>query len=170
MNNQAGGIRETVPVKVWVAVTLISAVIAAVGQVLSNPLQEFFSPETLGRDAPETRPAESIPLQEAVKDGSLFGSWVSKNAEGTPLRADTPYQAPSGGFISAYTGGNNPAGGILIYVSKGLSDLSNRDSIRTRTGRYDGVVCPVPKGRYWKAESDNGGGITIQWLPVVSSP
>ncbi len=166
-------VQVQVPVKIWVAVMLLSALISASGAaivVIVNP--QLLVNENLDQKTDDdlVEEVQHVPPQEVGGTGGLFGDWLSEIGDGSlSFSPDTPYQASTDGFVSAYTGGANPANGLLIFVAKALPDLSNRASIRTRTGRYDGIICPVPKDHYWKIASDNGGSIAIQWLPVMPS-
>ena len=86
------------------------------------------------------------------------------------LKPNLVYQATSDGFIAAYTGGNNPAHELIVYTGQKQDSLT----WRTRAGRYDGTVCPVPKDHYWtvralRSNSETSDGVTVQWLPVISS-
>ena len=87
------------------------------------------------------------------------------------LKPNLVYRATSDGFIAAYTGGKNPAHQFAVYTGKEQDSLA----WRTRAGRYDGTVCPVPEGHFWtvRALDTDGspvqGEVTVQWLPVISS-
>ena len=85
-----------------------------------------------------------------------FGKWESRNP-------NLVYQANSDGFIAAYTAGNSPAQDLMIYTGRKQDSLF----LRTRAGRYDGTVCPVPKGHFWTVKGGSGG-LAVHWLPVSS--
>ena len=98
-----------------------------------------------------------------------FGEkWERKESTDKPYSVNTPYQAPSDGFIAAYTGGNSPAPEAMIYVGvKEQTKISFQ--LCSRMQRYDGAICPVPKGSYWKVTNPSGGSVTIRWLSVTFS-
>ena len=136
----------------------VPALIMASGAYFAATLE----PVPQGEPAPDgsisspDKPKDTPPVQFASR--RMFGKWQEEFAK------DTVYKAASDGFIAAYTGGNNPADGVLIYVGENQNKLA----VLTRTGRYDGAVCPVGKDQYWMVKSNNGGRITVHWLPVFS--
>ena len=163
--NDMTGVRNDVhrngSLKMYVLVGVLSAVITATGSVLANnwcrifPCRDIATEKAAGT---EPRPTPDTSLVGSFGSFSKFGKWIT-------LKKDVTYQAQSDGFIAAYTGGKSPANGVLIYVGERIDELS----VRTRTGRYDGAVCPVSKGDYWMVKSNNGGSITVHWLPVSNS-
>lgn len=86
-----------------------------------------------------------------------FGKWVMREP-------DTVYPAESDGFAGAYTGGDNPSDEFTIDVGFSQDQLH----VLTRGLRYDGSVTPVPRGSYWKVNSQGSSGtIVVWWLPVL---
>ena len=122
------------------------------------------SPAVEGQESADadTEPSPAVEGQESADadtepSPAVFGEWE-------PRQPNLVYEATSDGFITAYTGGNNPARGFLIYTGERPDSMP----LRTRGGEYDGTVCPVSKGSFWAVRSDGGGRLTVQWLPVGS--
>jgi len=93
-----------------------------------------------------------------------FGDWVYSIYELNKF-----YKAETDGFVSAYTRTNNAPNSAEIksaHDNKGTSEI-----ICTKIqGRYDGSVCPVKKGHYWRVtvpESYKGNGVNIRWMPIT---
>lgn len=127
--------------------------------------------ESLRRDIPvdidvgQVQVEETEPLSRPPQGGAAtFGKWQ-------PLEPNLVYKANSDGFIAVYTGGNRPAREFLVYTGETQDSLT----VRTRAGRYDGTVCPVPKDHFWTVRALGAGGetvqagVTVHWLPVGSS-
>ena len=92
---------------------------------------------------------------EPSKTPTGFGSWKE-------CKKDTVYVAATDGFVAAFTGGKKPGSEFEIYVGGSKDSLT----VRTRAQRYDGTVCPVPKGNSWKVNSYKDGTVTVYWLPA----
>ena len=100
---------------------------------------------------------QSTELPERDPDSpNAFGKWK-------PLEPDLVYRAESDGFIAAFTGGKNPARRLMVYTGQDQGSLD----LRTRSGRYDGTVCPVTKDHLWTVKTDGPGSVTVYWLPIV---
>ena len=93
-------------------------------------------------------------------DGELvgFGEWKA-------FEANVVYKADSDGFVAAFTHGTNITNNLRIRVGGAPTTMERR----TRAGKWDGTVCPVPRGHYWKVETKGHGEIVVHWLPVGHS-
>ncbi len=128
------------------------------GRELPQESREVTDTDTKPR-AERELPQESREVTDTdTKSRAVFGEWKRR-------QHNFVYQASTDGFIAAYTGGNTPAQGFMIYTGKTQDSMP----LRTRGGRYDGAVCPVAKGSFWTVQADGEGSLTVQWLPVGSS-
>ena len=101
------------------------------------------------------------------QDAVDFGEWeaVSPNVAESGRRADTD------GFVAVFTHEREvdrpsrekegPAS-VVVWVGRNEGSLVER----TRAGRYNGALCPVSKGDWWKIEVRQKGGFTVGWRPI----
>ncbi len=140
----------------WVG--LIGGLLGFAGMILGHNWDRFFPPSD--QDPPRIEDQEkavATPIPPVTSTG--FGSWEK-------LQPDVTYKAESDGFVAAYTGGNRPAANITFLAGPTPGDVTTR----TRASNWDGSVCPVPKGHYWRVQRRDGRGTaTVYWLPLVSA-
>ena len=132
----------------YVIVTLVAAVIGAIASLV----------------APILVPGPPMPTVPGQ-----FGEWETRNA-------DTVYQAETSGFVAAYTGGEDSLlmpRNLLIHTGTSQGDME----VCSRGGRYEGALCPVGRGDYWRVEVRRRVGegydpstVKVKWLPVVAPP
>lgn len=145
----------------YLSTILLAATITAAGNVLALNWERIFGSK---REASvqEFQPAPTTPAQPTpsprASSARTFGQWAN-------LDSDTVYQAESDGFVVVRTGGDNPAS-VVVDVGEAVDRLT----MRTRAGRWDGVVCPVPRASYWRVRSVSGPrrSVTVWWLPVTN--
>ena len=125
----------------YMATILIATTITAIGNVVAYNWDSIFPP-----DKPIAAPAAL----------SMFGQWESRDA-------DTVYEAQSDGFVAVYTHGMEDPANIGIEMGETPNQLQHR----TRAGLHDGVVCPVPRGSYWRVTTYGGSQVQLWWLPVT---
>ena len=143
--------------RMYLWITVLSAVIAAGGHILAANWDRFFHQETGSVRASHSDVRPTPPQDLEARIGG-FGNWID-------LDADVTYRAETDGFVAAYTKGDRPAKLISIYVGVETDTLT----MRTRAGRWDGTVCPVAKGDCWLVMSRGTGEVVVQWLPISSS-
>lgn len=148
--------------RVYLIALVVSSVIAALGEIVSRNWDRIFPRTDAAVNAVDdsNENPKKTPVAVSSPDGSTstFGRWIE-------LTKDVVYKAESDGFVAAYTGGNSPADEFVIDVGERIDRLP----VRTRAGRYDGTVCPVSKGDYWRVRSFGEGSITVHWLPISST-
>ena len=149
--------------RTYLTTAVLAATITGVANVVAMNLQHIFP-----KDDPAEQPAASdgTPSAHYADDAGLqegpsaFGRWDGREK-------DRDYRAESDGFVAAYTGGRDPADEFVVEVGELDTDSGAISwDVRTRAGRYDGTVCPVSKGDYWRVRSFGGGRIVIHWLPI----
>ncbi len=122
----------------------------------------------------DVQPSSPVPpptpqrVQTEGEDRRVFGKWESEVSDNKRYSVNTTYQAPSDGFISAFTGGNRPASGAVIRIGE-ADQTEIKFQVCSRMKKYDGAICPVPKGSYWRVTKSGGGRVTIKWLSVAFS-
>ena len=97
-----------------------------------------------------------------------FGTYQS-HLDSQPLEVGKTYRAKTDGFVAVYTHDEGVNRKVYVDVSRNSKDLS----IITRAGVFEGTVCPVPEGHYWRVRDTKGSGkpmpkgrVTIHWLAV----
>ena len=156
--------------RMYLLVVVISSVISAAGSVLAENWKEIF-----GSDNAEPIKATNLqppkldpgPIEDRPPRHSVLPTWSAKFGKWSKREANVTYKAESDGFVSAFTSGNRLPNEVLVHVGEKIEKLP----LRTRTGRYDGTVCPVSKGDYWivRTRPNQEGGTAVQWLPVTRS-
>ena len=147
-----------------IVMAIISIGVVFLYSVLENPdnldWPFWWSPwdqENSSEDQPTQKPSSST-------DQTSSSGWQ-------PMDACETYTAPTFGFVSAFSGGDNPPGNVWILEGPpGNSPLE----VRTRFNKYDGEVIPVFEGHRWKVAPNKGGettcsdsvkkSIVVQWL------
>ncbi len=90
----------------------------------------------------------------------VFGEWVLKTHS-------QEYVAETDGFVVVRSHGDTPPAESDFEI---LVEGSDGFRARTRGGEYDGVSCPVPRGKTWsvaRGGSSNSGTMDVHWIPLL---
>ena len=151
MANRRLSDRQAAPLWQQLSIATIPALVTGCLAFFAAQYDRFFPP-TIAADAQKEAPVPAIPSPQ-----SAFGNWETR-------QQDAMYLAESDGFVMAMTAGNDPANYADILMGPEQGTLA----VCSRMRRYDGAMCAVPQGWFWKVREneEQPGTIVVRWLPV----
>jgi len=130
--------------------SVVIAAIVGLAGVLGSKFIESYQKENAGG-------LDKTPEVSKVDPSATLDGWSIN------LEKGIAHNAKSNGFVSAVSGGGQPANGIEMYSGPSPNALVMR--MRTASS-YSGALMPVQQGEFWMVKHWNGEGtISISWLP-----
>ena len=157
-----------VATKTYLVAAVLAAAITALGHVAANLVPALVGDPVESLDSSGVPPGGALTQLPATGQAGAEGGGGVKFGRWSEQVANKEYLAATDGFVAALTGGNSPADEFVIQV--GEIDETGTIEWRTvtRALRYDGTVCPVPRGNYWRVVTFADGSVSVNWLPVLS--
>lgn len=130
--------------KVIGAATVMAAVVAGAFDLLGPRFENRFGPEP----KPEN-------VAQATEQVLVQKDWSN-------LQTNTPYVAPTDGFVSALSDLDHPSNSFDVFAGNSREGMK----LRTRGTGSDGTITRVLAGQYWMVQNVSGH-VIVEWLPQV---